>query len=548
MSKITIVGGDILEYIGGKDLSYAKEGIEFTSEKEVVFTAKKGIFYGEPSESPLVEKILPFVDAKVIVHFRPKNWKGEYGFDWFREKNELIKDSEKYDDIVGKYYQFTDRELMDFDDAKFQRILDKYYTTSDKNKNKFPTKSMATTYSKYYITDDNTWYKQRRKIVKSNSKESYEEMISETVHNFKKDPQYLDINNSLQKLKDEYSDFTFNWKNKKASLEKVYYYGSFITLFPKDEYYGKSEAEIELNISFFNDNEKPDYLIFKVDNQIVDSENKFIGIDRVKIENPNEKESIKLSCKTKIDFNSNKKIEVYAVKNQSDKTVKETLAGCITMITPKIKTLNIVTIGVKTKTEEFIHGIPTNDWLNFLKKILGQALVKVKIIDKKGIEPIKIDISETPNFKTQFGIDGDGNINKTDSFAYTMYQKFSQVYPEYSEGYFKLYFVDVSCKEKGEESSGTLGYSEMGDNWGVMFKGHTVATIAHECLHALGLPHSFFHRNSSFVYKAMETNNIMDYSHWGADPIANSTRTPKERYYTWYWQWKIVWNYNMFNA
>jgi hypothetical protein len=86
-----------------------------------------------------------------------------------------------------------------------------------------------------------------------------------------------------------------------------------------------------------------------------------------------------------------------------------------------------------------------------------------------------------------------------------------------------------------------------------MFNGHNEATIAHECLHAQKLPHTFACAEK-FTYQARETENIMDYSHHTIDnvayynltdtqkidpvEIAKIQRTPKDRYLLWYWQWK----------
>jgi hypothetical protein len=43
--------------------------------------------------------------AKCIVHFRPKsNWKGEFGFDWFRDGDADRDDNKNYNNWVGKYY------------------------------------------------------------------------------------------------------------------------------------------------------------------------------------------------------------------------------------------------------------------------------------------------------------------------------------------------------------------------------------------------------------------------------------------------------------
>ncbi|MFK6999475.1 hypothetical protein V3Q90_11760 [Flavobacterium oreochromis] len=72
-----------------------------------------------------------------------------------------------------------------------------------------------------------------------------------------------------------------------------------------------------------------------------------------------------------------------------------------------------------------------------------------------------------------------------------------------------------------------------------MFSTHNENTIAHETLHGMGLPHSFFGQH--YVYQAQKTENIMDYSHKGSDPVNNILRVPIiNRISTWYWQWRII--------
>ncbi|WP_407475508.1 zinc metalloprotease [Elizabethkingia anophelis] len=555
MSKITIIGGDLIEKIGGSYKIYTKDNFEISSNKQIIFNADEGIKYGIALSPPP-----PDVDAKCIVHFRPKSWKGEYGFCWFREKNKEVSDSEEYEKLVGKYYQFKDSELLEENPEKFQKILETYYTSDDRAD--FPDKSTADTYLRFYISNDNKWYKHRQKVTKTkDNKEEYEKIVAETVHNFKKDPQYRDANNSLQRLKEDYSSFQYPRKGKKNSIETVVYHGSYIALFPKTANYGKSEADIDMKISFLEE-KKPNYLVFKVNGQTLKGDDEFIGIqqvkneksknqepavqnDIIKIENPKEKETIKISCKTADKFTTNKKIEVYAVQVKEDKTETETLAGCITMIAPVIRNINVAIVGVKTKSAEGDPGIPTQNWLEFFKKSLGQALIKVNVVIKNtNNAEIMIDISNTPNFSTTFGVT-DGIITKTGGLKRLLDEKFAENYPSLSDNHYKLFFLDVGCGEPGEEGGKTLGFSHYGSTSGVMFVGHNAATIAHECLHAMGLPHSFFHRSTSYVYKALETNNIMDYSHWGADPITGSSRSPKDRYYTWLWQWRIVWNYSL---
>ena len=89
-------------------------------------------------------------------------------------------------------------------------------------------------------------------------------------------------------------------------------------------------------------------------------------------------------------------------------------------------------------------------------------------------------------------------------------------YPGQFDNHFKLFFLDNTCDavfDPADDSlkSSTAGYSRFDENYhyGVMFCDHSEETIAHECLHGLGLPHSFF--GESFLYQAQKTDNIMDF-------------------------------------
>lgn len=122
-------------------------------------------------------------------------------------------------------------------------------------------------------------------------------------------------------------------------------------------------------------------------------------------------------------------------------------------------------------------------------------------------------------------------------------------FPDYlGSEYFRLYFMDVLHKDG---SNMVRGYSNPNDNFGIMFKNHDPETIAHECLHGLGLPHTFFYGSeekygkNTITYKAQTTKNIMDYSGMKNNPLEilngkKSTYIPKEEYYLYYWQWKNV--------
>ena len=153
-----------------------------------------------------------------------------------------------------------------------------------------------------------------------------------------------------------------------------------------------SEAEIELQIKFLS-KEKPDYLVFKLNDETKEltADHYFIGIDRLKIERPKsgKRETIKITCKAfqvidkngqGIKFDKDIDIKIYAIKVDEKGNKTENLAGCITMIAPIVKTINILPVYIKTIMRDYIISKDNN--FNFLKKALGQALIKVNLLEK----------------------------------------------------------------------------------------------------------------------------------------------------------------------
>lgn len=55
MSKITIIGGDLIEVVGGSYKIYSKGSYEVSSSRQVNFNAKDGISYGLPEKAPVLE-------------------------------------------------------------------------------------------------------------------------------------------------------------------------------------------------------------------------------------------------------------------------------------------------------------------------------------------------------------------------------------------------------------------------------------------------------------------------------------------------------------
>ncbi len=128
MSKITIVEGDILEYIEGKDLSFAKEEIINSGSQVIQIGKKKGVTYGDPKKSKLEEVI---TNAKV--YFRPVSKHGEFGFDWLREADNGLaeKYDEAYKDIIESGYKDGRSDLSSTE--AFEKLKHQYEIISMKS-------------------------------------------------------------------------------------------------------------------------------------------------------------------------------------------------------------------------------------------------------------------------------------------------------------------------------------------------------------------------------------------------------------------------------
>lgn len=517
MSKETYIGGDLIEEIGGSYKIYAQEGYEITSGKEIVFNAKNGVKYGINQQVPVIK-----ADAKCIVNVRPKQeWRGEFAFDWFREGNSALLDDVDYNEIVGKYYKYNEKEI--------KKKLEKNNAVLSKD---------------IFITDPNMWYTVETDIDKNptGAKEF-----------FRKDPQYLPAHDSLDKLKQMYQTFSYI---PKGGEEKIYY-ASVIGLFPENEKYGPIEASLDMHIEFLTD-EKPDHLIFKVDGVEITDQHPIIGLSRYKIENPNTLEPLTIKCKARsgkngvIDlfYNTTKSIEIYSVKNQT-----ENIAGVIKFINTTAAKKKKVLI-IKVQTSEGVIGKPKEGSLSTFEKVLNQCMLRPEFlkVDKNGKDFI-LDISkEKYDYNNKCHISYDKiqkewiMNDKENKLGQMLVSELTEQFPDYlGNEYFRLYFLDI-ISQSG--NSIEKGYSAPTSNFGIMFKSHDAETIAHECLHGLGLPHTFYYGFENYgrdiiTYRAQTTKNIMDYSGMKNNPLEaynrkSNTYIPKEEYYLWYWQWKKV--------
>lgn len=170
----------------------------------------------------------------------------------------------------------------------------------------------------------------------------------------------------------------------------------------------------------------------------------------------------------------------------------------------------------------------------FQKNTLGQALIKVSNImttnPVRNNKELRIDISSK---KSIYDIDS-GFMLKTDGLERDLETLFKNDRPNLYRKCFTLYFLDVASTDRN-------GYSGINKHYGIMFNTHTNETIVHECLHGLTLPHSFSYKDwTNYVYEAMATDNIMNYSHLVKDPVSGNARSPINRFQLWKWQWETI--------
>ncbi|ELY2018407.1 hypothetical protein SL053_002331 [Flavobacterium psychrophilum] len=508
MTKTTNVGGFISKTIKGNFTSYAGEGIEYNVTGKLNLTCDGEMSFDKADIGPTIPIIqqIPFLPAKCIVQFRPQNnWKGEFGFDWFRIGDTGLKGDVNYETLIGQYY---DKALAD--------------VNTQRN------------------TDANTW-----------------------TTFFKADPQPAGFTSydKIEALKRVYGVFEYSIEKDNAGkpINKKYY-KPFIALLPIEPDPNKAgnfietgKAKLKLKLEFEKKDgkeAKPDMVIFEMDNILMDASHPLASIDKHTISKKEQKKEIDIEITCKAEFTSDKEIKVWAItQDAAGKQITKLQAGVLKMIAPAKKTIkNIVVVIVKTSA-----GVGVPKKLDIFKRNLKQALIKTNITTsalKAGINgEVKIDLSVPANnpfnldFNSVCGIaSGSKNITSNSRLDDLLTRTLERDYPGQFNNHFKLFFLANTCSEVldsgGNQISATAGYSRHDSDYGVMFTGHSDFTIAHECLHGLGLPHTFF--GDSFLYKAQATDNIMDYSHQKADNVNGIDHKEIDRIATWYWQWKII--------
>ena len=198
--------------------------------------------------------------------------------------------------------------------------------------------------------------------------------------------------------------------------------------------------------------------------------------------------------------------------------------------------INVVFVKVKTKLDgqKEKTGIVIPESITLFLNVLHQALVNVD----GSIKEVDINCTED-SFKERFCTDKiiyKDNIPQKhivikddDITAGKMKEEMLKVLKRENgnqfDGYYTVFFF-------GDKSESTNGYAYPNSTYGVFFDEYNSATVPHEMLHAMGLPHSFDYHGVPFAYKYHTTDNIMDYSHLTPNPI--------KRMSLFYWQWGML--------
>lgn len=113
MSRTRIVKGSITKITGGNYKVYSRDNIENIGSKVIQVGKEGGVTYGEPENPPLAPQPI-----KIVVQFRPHtDWKGEFGFDWYRLGDTSLFRDRAFKDIVA-YQYIDDLHTSIVDDSK----------------------------------------------------------------------------------------------------------------------------------------------------------------------------------------------------------------------------------------------------------------------------------------------------------------------------------------------------------------------------------------------------------------------------------------------
>ena len=417
--------------------------------------------------------------ALAEVHFRPKFWHGQYGFDCFIDaENNFDNEEPAYETVILSGY----KEKFVYD--KFGGKTGSNFSKEEaleKFKNQYKTVPIA----RKNNAVDKTYYVPYLSLFSKKFVDTYKIQHPET--------------------KSEFPD------NMNDALPKY-----------------MAEMEVWLDVED------------EVDSfQIVYDEN-FFSVSEINIPTKKTEKLIKLeACLTitcKKDLVGDMEISIYAIpKGYTNKETERKLAGKIIVIKNDAsvrKEENIVVI--KTKFNDLAEPLDEVRWdsLYYLRNTLHQALI---------IPNIKIINFELPRAKQNlFMPNGDfmdkGNLwrdEKKSAALKKLQEIFLEEHSEYSS-HFTIFILPMdSDKPRLGGHVQDIGIR----NVAVMKNGTSGSTLGHEFMHGMGLYHTHYEfdltkqmeENRKYVFTDNATRNVMSYS-----------VDEKEKIYLWRWQWHIA--------
>ena len=449
------------------------------------------------------------IDAKVLAVFRPSFlWNGEYGFDWYREKDEGnievtdMPNNESTKDITGYYEENKVSEKMGeytiflpfIEDEDIANNLKKEYINAIAKRNESPYE---------YLIPKLTLYKNPEESVKSFAT--------------------LDIRYEVF----EEPDFLF-----------IEYESKYFNVYEPDDEMGIVLEGNTKNNKTIEETPFPIFLIeeghsiLEIKSKRADqtTKNFEVIIECIKPFEKTDKENSKY-------FSDSKYIKVYTLTKNECNSYHKNLAGILEIIPngksyrkiAKFLMVNVITdinsIGVKQE------GYGENSKINLLeqkrnlRKFLRQSLIdpvfKDCYLDLSGI----IDggnMACRDEFNSIYIKDGDicspellKNIKEERLSSY-LKRKLGNNYSEFTPIFFlpQSSFVE-NCTIKG--------YFDPVNNVIIMVNDIKDAHVSHEVYHSLGIPHTFENanqtlsnegseKNGKYSFKYQSTANLMDYS------------------------------------
>lgn len=449
------MGGKIVKIAKGNYLEkatninyYSGGDINTIAGKRINETAGEGIFMGDAEEAPEnnLSRTTP-ITIESYVEFRPKpNWKGEFGFDWFR--NGDYKDSARL-----------------FRNLDYKDVIAKQYTDS------------------------------RHRTLETNA------------NNFKG---YFKKNSALyNSLKNKYKPTKISWKYKKdrrgrdlldASGNPVFdeFLASYLAVFKKE-----TDPNVAVTIqAYIHVKTAPDEL--KI--QLEDAQKEFYSVTPLELtktvtgRKPT-KQDITITCKK--TCSTDQILKVVATTTNAAGVTKEEVVGKLVVKandSTHRKTKKIVFVEIKTELPRKMENIGDAAEYNTtnLKKYLRQALIDVHVDSAtETLDLGNINVGRTTantHFNSRQIRNGEILSGSTAGLLLYYLKEYLKQYRPLEvakyDDYFKVFIFD----EKGYDprpGTNKAGFASPGKPYTVLLRGSNDQTAAHEILHSLNLAHTF---------------------------------------------------------